>query len=365
MALIDNLESYSTGDLNGQGSWSGDTTFDIQTTTKYSGTRAVQCNNETHTWYQIAKSFDFAEVTGSQIWYVYFSMNGGTSGDEYTQTWLNLVDGATSFGGIRVGGGYIQLHYNSEITAPGYTNLVTNPDINTWYKLEVGWNGDQIRGRVNDGTWSDWYYSTDITEIDGLQIAARQSNSFFDDFNRAGSFSPSISPSQSSSISPSASPSISPSISPSFSASLSPSISPSYSPSISPSQSPSASLSPSLSPSLSASLSPSISPSASTSTSLSPSLSPSFSPSISPSFSPSLSPSLSQSLSPSVSPSISPSISPSFSPSISPSKSPSLSPSISQSLSPSISPSPSPTLITWSWASKNSSTWDWQDQRGL
>ena len=46
LSLVDNFDSYSDGDLNGQGSWSGSTAFDVQTTIKHSGTKAIKCTED-------------------------------------------------------------------------------------------------------------------------------------------------------------------------------------------------------------------------------------------------------------------------------------------------------------------------------
>lgn len=43
--LTDNFEAYSTGNLNGQGSWAGSTAFQVETGTVESGTKAVSLTN--------------------------------------------------------------------------------------------------------------------------------------------------------------------------------------------------------------------------------------------------------------------------------------------------------------------------------
>lgn len=67
MALVDSFDSYTGGDLNGQGSWSGDASFDVQSSVVQAGANAV--SHATTGGVTATKTFT-AEATGNQIFYV-------------------------------------------------------------------------------------------------------------------------------------------------------------------------------------------------------------------------------------------------------------------------------------------------------
>ena len=349
--LIDNFDSYSTGDLNGQGSWSGDVNFDVTTDQSQSASNSVQVAlGGDATARRIEKTF-CELAAGVQTWYM-----RGSAANSRGLVIIAEDDDATN-------NIVVYFMQNSNYLSYYSGGVVNHAAVlsDTWYKISVEWRSSpdkKFRIQLDSAGWSDWLapYAEWTNGLNILALDAQLNTGsgtvYWDTFaepvaeSASPSRSPSASESRSPSISPSASESRSPSISASASASRSPSVSESasYSPSASASRSPSASES--RSPSRSASASESRSPSVSESASYSPSASGSQSPSASASRSPSISPSASESRSPSVSESASysPSASESRSPSASESASPSVSPSASESRSPSASESQSPSV---------------------
>ena len=84
--LDDDFDSYSDGDLNGQGNWLGDTDFDVQGVIKYSGTKAVKCSLG-GTITNIVNPIKNGEVS------CYMKIVDSGSGYKYGR--LNLYEGST------------------------------------------------------------------------------------------------------------------------------------------------------------------------------------------------------------------------------------------------------------------------------
>jgi len=148
--LVDNFDSYSDGDLNGQGSWSGDTTFDVQTSVKQAGAKAISAVSD-GTRREIEKAIT-ASANGSQIWYMRASTNAGSNG-------------GVVFREASDPGGNSEIFF--EFRSDGYISYYNGADFvqvaayvaDTWYKCETEWNATtgKARHRVNDGTWTAWY----------------------------------------------------------------------------------------------------------------------------------------------------------------------------------------------------------------
>lgn len=165
MALVDNFDSYSNGDLNGQGSWSGNVAFDVQSSVVQAGLKAIENAGATQT--EIYKDFSQASA-GSQGFYirttnvardVYVVFSEGASDKIYTWLWNN-------------GSGAGKIGFNP---SGGNVQVKTDCVADTWYKVEVEWQSSpshQIRMRVNDGTWSSWYSpATDWTNgLDRIKL---------------------------------------------------------------------------------------------------------------------------------------------------------------------------------------------------
>lgn len=165
MTALFDFEGYSTGNLTGQGTWSGATAFQVQTTIKNSGSNAVKwpASSATHL---IAASF--AGIPTGVIT-AYMRMSSATP-DDYCEFQIQDVGG----GNTDVAGniifdtdGNIKLQYaaNALVILGAYS-------ANTWYKCDIEFrvSDGNVRARVNDGTWSDWKsprnaWTTAITNI--------------------------------------------------------------------------------------------------------------------------------------------------------------------------------------------------------
>ena len=150
MALIDNFNSYSDGDLNGQGSWSGSTLFDVEGTTVQEGTKAV--SNVSATGGEIAKGFTI-QANGVQRFYIRqvdgtLADNSGTFQlKEGATVIVQLFRWSTSNGS--------DLRYQTG--ASTYTNFGTLTSGN-WFYVDIEWRSSDkyIRYSFNGGAFTSW-----------------------------------------------------------------------------------------------------------------------------------------------------------------------------------------------------------------
>lgn len=147
MATIfsDNFNSYTNGDLNGQGSWSGSVAFDVQGTTTYEGAKAVQGDSNAN----IDKVG--TGVTPGSI-SVYIRSNKTT-----VQLGLHLKEGAN----LKI---FFDLMANGNIQYRNpdstWTTVLASYAADTWYNLQIEWRNSgvdsEVRYRVDSGSWTAW-----------------------------------------------------------------------------------------------------------------------------------------------------------------------------------------------------------------
>lgn len=143
--FTDNFDSYTDGDLNGQGSWSGETEFDVQGSVVQSGSKAVSCGNTSTKWID---KVGRQQTAGTASCY----MRRNTNSSGYA-VFSVREDTTSAMYIIFRADGYVRCYYNG-----GYTSQAYSAD--TWYNVQAQWRSTpshQIRYRIDDGDWSDWY----------------------------------------------------------------------------------------------------------------------------------------------------------------------------------------------------------------
>ena len=191
-SLTDNFDSYNDGDLNGQGSWSGNATFDIQGTTKYEGDKAVTAvvSND---WIDISKSFT-SEVAGVQSAKIRCNAQPtGSSGAIRIHQGAGAEVANVYFAGDRI-----------QIDRSGGNDYILQPySADTWYEIEIEWdagrgaNGEvRARARIAEGTWGSWSTwatgSNNFTAIDKIYLATYADTAYWDDFKEGGASAPPV-----------------------------------------------------------------------------------------------------------------------------------------------------------------------------
>lgn len=154
IVFSDNFDSYSDGDLAGQGSWTASgtaTAYDIQGSVVQAGAKAVSFPNNVN-------------GTGN----VYRDFTGISSGNPivsfYGRNTVNSHQGVYFLVADSGGTGWYFIFENNRFIiydAPGFASLVTaggTYSANTWYhiEIEVDIANKQARGRVDGGAWGSW-----------------------------------------------------------------------------------------------------------------------------------------------------------------------------------------------------------------
>lgn len=140
------FESLSTGDLNGQDSWTGSTDYDVTTTTACGGSKSVSV--------AIGGSQSIVRTLPAEVqdgnFYIRVKRTGTDNGDAF----VLLKEDSTN----RV---FIKLGENGDIegyNGTAYIDLLTSYSADTCYTLNVEFNDstqpDQWRARVHNG--SSW-----------------------------------------------------------------------------------------------------------------------------------------------------------------------------------------------------------------
>lgn len=180
------FNDLNDGDLNGQDSWSGATSFDVQTTTKFEGTKALA---------DLAGSGDRSIVRAgmncsSGVVYIAMNIHGygvrgsaqltvfkDSAGKQCFEIQLRYPDGTEDIGLYVVGN-------------PLY--LLTTVTVDTWYIIAAEWEKDhggagvhmvRFKWKVSGGTysaWTDWYNDSLATDgtIDSLGLRLTDSDYF-------------------------------------------------------------------------------------------------------------------------------------------------------------------------------------------
>ncbi len=178
MATIfeDNFNSYTDGDLNGQGSWSGDSNFQIQGTTTYEGAKAVYINNP--------GDVKNIEKTGNQESpgrITVYMRQGSTSVEGII---FYLFEGISACTGVKF---HSDGNIKALITGSQWITLQSY-NSNQWYCVEIEWQGtglsSEVRFRVDKGTWTDWkepfdYWSTGPNKVK-FQACANTVDGYYD-----------------------------------------------------------------------------------------------------------------------------------------------------------------------------------------
>ena len=180
MAIIfsDNFDSYSNGDLNGQGGWGAGTDYDVEGSVVESGAKAVQALNSVNGVSYIDKSFTASG--GTPIVSIYVRNSNASTQGAYTGIfdsagvgWYVVVKSDNTF----------QLIESDFATSVAFGS---GWSANTWYKIEVEVDtvNNRARARVDGGAWSSYVskatFGTQISKIRLVIGANNAGTSYWD-----------------------------------------------------------------------------------------------------------------------------------------------------------------------------------------
>jgi len=179
-SLIDGFDSYSDGDLNGQGSWGTATDFQVQGSTVFSGTKAVKVSAGSVT---IKKSFT-PQMTGSQ------RVSGRVADSTTTGLWTFRIYESPSSPVITIRTSSNKLQYFDGST---YNDIGTVAG-DTWFTVDIEWRSSDFNARysLNGGSWTAWdtawgaSWSSGLDEIRLVNDSASASDAFWDELDIGG-----------------------------------------------------------------------------------------------------------------------------------------------------------------------------------
>lgn len=168
--LEDDFNSYNDGDLNGQGSWAGNTVFDVQGILVYEGAKGIKAIG-TAANQLIAKTGSQLSEGRITIYHRRTTLGGSVADYSFP---FRLYEDTTICTGVGFGinnSTSIDLMTDSVWVDTGY-----NFAVDTWYEIEVEWREDagnpQTRMRVDGGAWYGWYdtYQDWVTGLNKVEL---------------------------------------------------------------------------------------------------------------------------------------------------------------------------------------------------
>lgn len=167
-ALTDNFDSYSTGDLNGQGSWSGSTFWDVSTTVAASSPNSAKAAQTDESGQSIDKTVSNI-TSGTQRYRFYVTSAGQLDTDEIQ---VRFNEGAATLRfGVKVRYLTATSDCDAQTVGSSTTTEFTGITPNAWHIMDVEFDNttDTFRIRVDEGSWSSsrsyFATATNINEI--------------------------------------------------------------------------------------------------------------------------------------------------------------------------------------------------------
>ena len=176
MAIIENFDGLTNGDLNGQNGWSGSTYYDVQSTVYKAGSKAAFFDApDNSTYYSIEKTITGQDETVFTFYARVESQNYYTS--------IELKEGDTRIFRVQFDGGSKDLDF---LSGGASIELNGNYSVSTWYKcdIEIRSSDGYGRARLDDGTWTDWRapYTT-YTSINKIYMHSKGDDFYIDEIS--------------------------------------------------------------------------------------------------------------------------------------------------------------------------------------
>jgi hypothetical protein len=196
----DDFEGYDLGNLNGQGGWSGSTSYQVVETQAHSGTQSAFITDidDSH---HITK--DGAELQTLGLQSIRFYFNGETAGTTRQTVWylLNEDEGLISalFFRYDTGTSKWRFLYQQGVDPYGLVVLDDDVELDTWHAVQVEYDIANWRYKVklNNGDWTDWLDFFDYLEgstegIKSIRILVNGMQLWFDTIAGEVEFEPYI-----------------------------------------------------------------------------------------------------------------------------------------------------------------------------
>lgn len=167
--VLEDFDSLNTGQLNGQGGWSGGTDTQVTSDTNQSGTRAVGKTGGggiTDTKKSITPLNTDTSLISCYVRSTTVNNGGGGAFG------CRFYEDSTTLFTLRFNDEGNQL----EVTGNSTVQLMAGPSANTWYKLEleVDFTNDSARARVNGGSWSSSFSAVGVAAFSQINYIGTQ-----------------------------------------------------------------------------------------------------------------------------------------------------------------------------------------------
>ena len=151
--FTDNFNSYSDGNINNQGGWSGSSFTNVQGEMVFEGAKAVQIYNPYPGTFNIEK---LGTLTGDGRITVY--LQGHIGGTTHPVFEITLKEGSTVMLSAKAYTGFGFGYYNADVAGNSFLSpLIMASD--AWYAVQIEWRSSdhKARYRINDGNFTDWH----------------------------------------------------------------------------------------------------------------------------------------------------------------------------------------------------------------
>jgi len=170
------FESYSTGNINGQGGWVGDGYFYVNTSASYGGGSKAAGNNSGQNGgaYRNINAKKIAKVTFA------FNRDGAAPGSQH---WVKLSNTTDLWGAVELFW-YYDVGANA-ITVGGNlsASILLGGLSNGWHTFEIAFditNKKKVWARIDGGAWQETNYTGSAASVTYLHFANLQGSCDFD-----------------------------------------------------------------------------------------------------------------------------------------------------------------------------------------
>lgn len=169
MAILEDFNSYTDGNLHGQGGWANTASkkFQVQGTTVQEGDKAVVMSGDLGL--SINTTRTISDITEKGIYRMYMRRDTVDASSSH-ETRIFFREGTTDI----FWGGFDGSSIYYQGGASGSLTILNSPEADTWYLIEIEIDpvNNTIRGRVNGNAWVADDLSETTPTINRIRLSA-------------------------------------------------------------------------------------------------------------------------------------------------------------------------------------------------
>jgi len=161
--LFEDFNALTNGDLNGQNGWSGHVYFDVESTTKYEGAKAVATaagGSTVNAW----KTF-----AAASSWRVFIQARlRSSSAGSASEAQININEGTNAITAVQIAAG----QFKALVSPPSWVNIGKAASSNIWYKIMIA-----LDSTTTHKTWVDdtLYTPANVSNVNTVSSVADRS----------------------------------------------------------------------------------------------------------------------------------------------------------------------------------------------